>query len=96
MEQSTERQLRVSSTLIAGRAILRIGDSGPGLTPEDLAKVGTPFFSTKSAGLGMGISISRSIAGQHGGSLTLANSPQGGCMVVLNLPAIAATSPYAS
>lgn len=95
MGQSTERQLRVSSALMGGRAILRMDDTGPGLTPEDLAKVGTPFFTTKTAGLGMGISISRAIAGQHGGSLTLANGPQGGCMVVLNLPAIAATSPYA-
>jgi C4-dicarboxylate-specific signal transduction histidine kinase len=96
MGQSTERQLRVFCTSVDGRAILRVNDTGPGLSPDALAKVGTPFFTTKTAGLGMGVSISRSIAAQHGGSLTLANAAQGGCVAVLNLPAIAATSPYAS
>ncbi|MBF0246404.1 MAG: hypothetical protein HQL31_14260 [Planctomycetes bacterium] len=70
------------------RAILRIRDSGSGLTAEVLSQIGTPFFTTKPTGLGMGFSISRSIADQHGGTLTIANADGGGVVVELNLPAL--------
>ncbi|PVE41075.1 sensor histidine kinase [Limnohabitans planktonicus] len=70
-------------------AHLSIRDNGMGLTPEVLAQVSTAFFSTKSDGLGVGLSISKSIATHHGGSLTISNAPQGGAEVHLILPALA-------
>jgi C4-dicarboxylate-specific signal transduction histidine kinase len=50
--------------------------------------VGTSFFTTKSEGLGVGLSISKSIALQHGGSLSIGNNPSGGAVVVLLLPMV--------
>jgi len=81
------REIRVTGQNIQGRSILAMRDSGPGLTRDVLAKIGTPFFSTKTKGLGMGFSISRAIAIQHGGTLTLANTEDSGAIVELNLPA---------
>ncbi len=80
------REIRLDLSADAGRAILRIQDSGPGLTPEVLEHVGEPFFSTKDSGLGMGLSISRTLAEQHGGTLTLRNAKDGGTLAELTLP----------
>ncbi|WP_158272923.1 sensor histidine kinase [Limnohabitans sp. T6-5] len=73
----------------ADRAHLTVADNGMGLTPEVLSQVSTAFFSTKSDGLGVGLSISKSIATHHGGSLTIGNASQGGAEVHLTLPALA-------
>jgi signal transduction histidine kinase len=88
LQQVAHREIRIASTRADGRVILQIRDSGPGLAAEALAQVGSPFFTTKPSGLGMGISISRSIAQQHGGTLSIANADQGGAVVELNLPAL--------
>jgi len=91
LKQTTQREIQVSCRYSNERVILIIRDTGPGLTPEALDQAGTPFFTTKSTGLGMGISISRSIAMQHGGTLTLTNADAqdgGGAIVELNLPAL--------
>jgi C4-dicarboxylate-specific signal transduction histidine kinase len=88
LKQVAQREIHVSFSKDDGRAIIRIRDSGPGLTPEVMAQVGTAFFTTKPSGLGMGLSISRSIANQHGGTLSIANAERGGALVELNLPAL--------
>lgn len=90
LKQVVQREIHISYERIDGRAILRIQDTGPGLTPDVLAQVATPFFTTKSTGLGMGFPISRSIATQHGGNLSIANAEGGGALVELNLPALPA------
>jgi len=72
-----------------GRALLTVEDGGPGLTPAALQKAGQPFFTTKAGGLGLGLSISRAIAEQHGGTLRLANAPAGGARAELDLPSCA-------
>lgn len=85
------RRVVVRIALREGRAVLTVRDSGPGLAPEVLAKVGAPYLTTKASGLGMGLVISRSIARQHQGSLILSNVEQadgGGTVVELSLPAV--------
>lgn len=61
-------------------------DTGPGLDPEALERAGQPFFTSKPRGLGLGLSISRAIAAQHGGQLTLGNAAAGGALAELELP----------
>jgi C4-dicarboxylate-specific signal transduction histidine kinase len=88
LQQVAHREIHIVCLRADGQVVLRIRDSGPGLAPEVLAQVGSPFFTTKSSGLGMGISISRSIAVQHGGTLSITNAEGGGAVVELKLPAL--------
>ena len=75
-----------------GAARIRIRDNGPGIAPGELARVFEPFYrvetsrSRESGGTGLGLTIARNIAEQHGGSIALANHPDGGLEVTLVLP----------
>jgi signal transduction histidine kinase len=58
--------------------VVAVGDSGPGIDPENLQRVFEAFYTTKSSGVGMGLSICRSIIEAHGGRLWAeANEPRG-------------------
>ncbi len=72
----------------AGQALLRVSDDGPGLGDEVLARLFEPFFTTKRRGdgLGLGLSISASIANALGGSLQGVNRAEGGAQFTLRLP----------
>lgn len=86
-----QRLVTVDIASRAGQVVLTVRDSGPGLAPDVLARAGAPYLTTKASGLGMGLVISRSIARQHQGSLTLRNAgPEegGGAVVELSLPAL--------
>jgi signal transduction histidine kinase len=63
-----------------------VQDTGPGISAEILGRIYEPFFSTKPDGLGMGLSICRSIAEAHGGRLEASNNPAGGAAFVFALP----------
>jgi C4-dicarboxylate-specific signal transduction histidine kinase len=65
---------------------LTVEDSGKGIAESDLARVFEPFFTTKQEGLGMGLSISRSIVQAHGGRLWVENSAGGGAIFGCVLP----------
>ena len=73
------------------RVFVTVSDNGPGLPIETAERISTPFFSTKPEGLGVGLSIAKSIAKQHGGVLNIHNQPGGGAIVQLELPALAST-----
>jgi signal transduction histidine kinase len=81
-----DRQLLVTVRREGHQVRVQIEDNGPGLSSETMAQIHQPFFSTKPDGLGVGLSISRTIAEQHGGSLQIANGPEGGACVTLTLP----------
>jgi PAS domain S-box-containing protein len=81
-----ERTLSISTAAAGADAIeVAIRDSGIGV-PEPPADVFAPFFSTKRQGLGMGLSISRSIIEAHGGRLTAARNPDEGSTFRFVLP----------
>jgi len=70
-----------------GRVKLCVRDNGPGIDPEAARRLFEPFFSTKLEGLGLGLSICRSIAEAHGGSLGLDAGVEEGAAFCLYLPA---------
>ena len=74
-DREDEHKLRVS-----------VVDSGPGVKPEDLKRLFDPFFTTKKEGMGLGLSISRSIIKAHRGRLWAAPNPGGGTALHLILP----------
>jgi C4-dicarboxylate-specific signal transduction histidine kinase len=70
-----------------GDVLLTIEDSGSGINPEDLDRIFQPFFTTKLKGMGMGLSICRSIVEGHGGHLWASSGNSYGTAVQLVLPA---------
>ena len=63
-------------------------DNGPGIPPEVAAKLFTPFFTTKAEGMGLGLSLCRTVVEQHGGALDFGPGPQGrGTEIRFTLPA---------
>jgi signal transduction histidine kinase len=88
LDQVAHRQIDITLRAVAGQAILTVCDSGPGLRPDVLDKVGTPFFTTKENGLGMGLSISRSILRQHDGELIMSNAAGAGACMDIRLPVL--------
>jgi signal transduction histidine kinase len=83
---------KVTVDRINGAARIRIRDAGPGIPEAELARVFDPFYrvetsrSRESGGTGLGLTIARNIAEQHGGSITLVNHPEGGLEATLMLP----------
>ena len=77
--EARARQLLISSEQNrANEVLVAIRDSGPGIEPDRLERVFDAFYTTKSKGVGMGLSICRSIIEAHGGRLWAdANEPRG-------------------
>jgi signal transduction histidine kinase len=73
-----------------GRALLTVSDQGSGISPEDLAKVFNPFFTTKKRGTGLGLPLARRIVEEHGGSLELESRPGQGTTARVILPTLPA------
>jgi signal transduction histidine kinase len=71
----------------AGTAIeVSVRDSGRGIPAADLERIFDRFYTTKSSGLGMGLSIARSLIETHGGRLWAANNPDGGATLTFTVP----------
>jgi signal transduction histidine kinase len=70
----------------AGVVAVELADDGAGIPPEMLQKVFTPYFTTKSDGVGLGLTMAQKIISSHGGNLSVSNRPEGGTAVQILLP----------
>ena len=66
-----------------------IRDTGRGMPAETLRRIGTPFFTTRDDGTGLGVVLARSVIAQHGGSLRYDSEPGSGTRVRVTLPRVA-------
>jgi len=81
------RHLRISTRKINGeKVMLRTTDSGEGIAADALPKIFDAFYTTKSDGMGIGLSISRSIIESHQGMIKARSLPDGGAEFVFELP----------
>lgn len=87
MESCSRRELRIGSEPADGGFLkVHVADTGPGVTPEVAERLFQPFVSGKAGGMGVGLSISRSIIEAHGGRLWMVPNPDGGATFLFSLP----------
>ena len=87
MAESPRRQVVISAFPSGDDLIeVRVADTGPGLAPEVREKLFRPFTTTKAHGMGVGLSICRSIVEAHGGKLWATDNPGGGTLFCFTLP----------
>jgi two-component system sensor kinase FixL len=90
METSATRDLVIATAQADADMIeIRVADTGSGIAPEIAGQLFQPFITTKRQGMGVGLSISRTIIEAHGGTITVAANPSGGTIFTLTLPAVA-------
>jgi signal transduction histidine kinase len=70
-------------------ALVSIADSGDGILAEKVSEIFKPFFTTKVQGMGIGLSIARTIVEAHGGRIWAENAPSGGAVFHISLPLLA-------
>jgi PAS domain S-box-containing protein len=79
-------ELTITSNKSDGNLQIVVSDTGAGIKQEDMARIGTPFYTTKAKGMGLGLSISRRIVEGHGGSITMESNEEGGTRVTVTVP----------
>lgn len=97
MEANQGGWLRICSDIVGGRVRITIGDNGPGIAPENLPKLFTPFFTTKEVGkgTGLGLSVSYGLIREHGGTIHVESKVGKGTTFLIDLP-VCADAPPAS
>ena len=79
-------RISVRSAVVDGALELSVADTGPGIPPENMARIFEPLFSTKSFGAGLGLSTVKQIVVQHGGTIEIASELGVGTTVSIRLP----------
>lgn len=93
--QAGGREARLKIHLYQRGETLRlcISDNGPGIDSETLARLGEPFFTTKTTGTGLGLAVVKAVARAHQGDVQLRSRPGRGTCAILTLPLLGATHP---
>ena len=87
-ENACGDQLEITSAAHESSVELRVADRGPGIDPRIADRLFEPFLTTKKAGIGLGLSICKSIMDAHNGSLAWSANPGGGTVFTMSLPAL--------
>lgn len=82
---SRNHRLTLRTTSVGRDIAVSVADTGPGIAAERRGRIFEPFYTTKSARLGLGLSISRTIVEQHGGRISV-DSSTGGTIFTFTLP----------
>jgi C4-dicarboxylate-specific signal transduction histidine kinase len=82
----TDRRIAVQCEARQSHAVISVQDSGPGLPGNVDGQLFEPFVTTKTNGMGIGLTIARSIVEAHRGTLDAHNNPDGGATFTLTLP----------
>jgi two-component system sensor kinase FixL len=89
MEQSDRRELTIATERDPdGMAAVKVTDTGSGISPDVASQLFQPFITSKPHGLGVGLSISRTIVESHGGRITVEPNPQGGTIFRFTVRAV--------
>ena len=89
MEKEPKRELVISTAQGRDNMVdISVADSGAGIAPEISAQLFQPFVTTKRQGMGVGLSISRTIVEAHGGSIVALQNPGGGTVFRFSLPVV--------
>jgi signal transduction histidine kinase len=83
---SAKRKVTIRTARVRDTAEISISDAGPGIPPDKLKEVFEPFFTTKAQGMGMGLSITRTIVEAHTGQIFAENETGGGATFRITLP----------
>jgi signal transduction histidine kinase len=81
-----EKRITLHTSQANGMVELVVEDTGPGIPPENLARIFEPLFSTKSFGTGLGLATVKQIVMQHGGAIRITSEPGCGTRVFVQLP----------
>src|ERR1041385_6209882 len=82
-EANPDGDVLVTASRENGAVVIQVRDTGPGIAVSDLQKIFIPFFTTKAKGHGICLAVTHRIITQHGGTLTAANSPDGGALFTI-------------
>ncbi len=86
---TAKKKITVRAEATKGNNVrVAVSDLGSGIEEKDLGKIFDPFFTTKNSGLGMGLSLSRSIIEAHGGRIRAENNPDKGSTIYFDLPTV--------
>jgi two-component system sensor kinase FixL len=87
MQDSPVREMLISTTPLPDCMVrINVTDTGPGITPDIAAHLFQPFVTSKAQGMGVGLSVSRTIIEAHGGKLWAEPRPGGGTIFAFTLP----------
>lgn len=85
---SAQRKITVRTAMLGNQTVrVSVTDFGVGIDENNIERLFEPFYTTKSEGLGMGLSISRTIIKAHGGTMEASNNRKGGATFAFTLPA---------
>ena len=86
-QAASSREININTNLIKDQLVIKLSDTGPGISSKDLGHIFDPFYTRKKTmGMGIGLPICHSIIEEHNGTIVAENSPKGGAVFTIILP----------